>query len=324
MRQSPDQAPADRAKGHAKQGHLALGREAARWKAVAMERAKRFERIFLATDGSEQSQAAVDATITIAKSQTVKVKVAHVWNLEVHHRHGYWDVEVRSEAQKLVDATVARLLGAGVIAEPQIIRADGDHVAAALAVEAKEFGANLVVVGSRGLSDWRSLTQHSISRQLLSAVDCPVLMARARPRNDPGKVARIVMAIAGGGDVAPAARAAVAVAQPGASVVVLHVAQAMFGTEGFVYVEPADEIRETMSRACELLTDEGITVRGLVAHEGPVAKAVSGVAENWNADLIVIGSSRMGEIGSLFLGSVSHDLLQMANRAVLVAERVPA
>ena len=77
--------------------------------------AKRFERIYLATDGSEQSQAAVDATIAIAKSPTAKVKVGHVWNLEVHHRHGHWDVEVRAEAQALVDATVMRLLAAGVI-----------------------------------------------------------------------------------------------------------------------------------------------------------------------------------------------------------------
>ena len=61
-----------------------------------MDAAKRFERIFLATDGSEASKAAVDATIAIAKSPTVKVKLAHVWNLEIHHRHGQWDVEVRS------------------------------------------------------------------------------------------------------------------------------------------------------------------------------------------------------------------------------------
>ena len=65
-----------------------------------METTKRFGKIFLATDGSEQSQAAVEATIAIAKSPTLKVRVAHVWNLEVHHRHGHWDVEVRSEAEK--------------------------------------------------------------------------------------------------------------------------------------------------------------------------------------------------------------------------------
>jgi nucleotide-binding universal stress UspA family protein len=289
-----------------------------------METTKRFEKIFLATDGSEQSQAAVEATIAIAKSPSAKVRVAHVWNLEVHHRHGHWDVEVRSEAEKLVDETVRRLFHAGVIAERQIIRADSNHVAAGVAVEAKEFGADLVVVGSRGLSDWRSLTQHSISHQLLSAVDCPVLMVRGIAGGTPIKVEKILMAVAGGDDLAPAVRAAVAVAPPDSSVMVVHVAQAIFGLQGFAYVESSDEIRDTMALACRMLSDAGVTVRGMVAHQGPVAAAVAEIAKDWDADLIVVGSSRMGDIGSLFLGSVSHDLLHMTDRPVLIAERVMA
>lgn len=289
-----------------------------------MSTTKRFERILLATDGSEQSEAAVDATIAIAKSPTVKVRVAHVWNLEVHHRHGQWDVEVRSEAKKLVDATVMRLFQAGVIAESQIIRADRNHAAAAIAIEAKEFGSDLVVIGSRGLSDWHSLTQHSISHQLLCAVDCPVLIVRGLPAGTHAKASKILMAIAGGDDLAPAVRAAVAVAGPEASLMVVHVAQAIFGAQGFAYVESEDEIRETMARASTLLGDAGVKVQGMVAHQGPVAKAVAEIAKDWNADLIVIGSSRMGDVGSLFLGSVSHDLLHIADRPVLIAERVKA
>jgi nucleotide-binding universal stress UspA family protein len=289
-----------------------------------METTKRFEKILLATDGSEPSQAAVDATIAIAKSPTAKVRVAHVWNLEVHHRHGVWDVEVRSEAEKLVDVTVERLLKAGVIAEREICRADSKHVAAAIALSARDFQADLVVLGSRGLTDWQSMTKHSVSHELLCAVDCPVLIARGRSALSTGKVSKIVLAIAGGNDLAPAARAAVAVAGQGASVMVVHVAQAIVGVQGFAYVESEDEIRETMARAGELLTAASVKVHGMVAHEGPVAKAVAEIAADWNADLIVVGSSRMGDIGSLFLGSVSHDLLHMTDRPVLVAERVPA
>ncbi|HEX9094655.1 MAG TPA: universal stress protein [Candidatus Dormibacteraeota bacterium] len=287
-----------------------------------MSTTKRFERILLATDGSEASQAAVDATIAIAKSPTAKVMVAHVWNLEVHHRHGHWDIEVRSEAAKLVDAAVERVFRAGIIAEREIIRADSNHVAAAIAISAKNFGADLVVIGSRGLSDWQSLTQHSISHQLLCAVDCPMLIVRSLPAGAPSRVSKILLAIAGGDDLAPGVRAAVAVAQPGASVMVVHVAQAIFGLEGFAYLESDDEIRDTMARACGLVIDAGIEVQGMIAHEGPVAKAVAEIAEDWNADLIVIGSSRMRDLASLFLGSVSHDLLHMTDRPVLIAERV--
>lgn len=77
-----------------------------------------------------------------------------------------------------------------------------------------------------------------------------------------------------------------------------------------------------MSQACQLLLDANVNVQGMVAHEGPVAKAVAEIAADWNADLIVVGSSRMGDIGSLLLGSVSHDLLHMTDRPVLIADRV--
>jgi nucleotide-binding universal stress UspA family protein len=289
-----------------------------------MSTPKRFERILLATDGSEAAQAAVDATIAIAKSPAAKVRVAHVWNLEVHHRHGFWDVEMRNEAEKLVDVTVERLLKAGVIAEREIDRADSKHVAAAIALSARSFNADLVVLGSRGLSDWQSMTRHSVSHELLCAVDCPLLIVRGWAAGSPAKVSKIVLAIAGGDDLAPAARAAVAVAGPDASVLVVHVAQAIVGAQGFAYVESEEEIRETMSHASELLKAADVKVQGMVVHQGPVAKAVAEIAADWNADLIVVGSSRMGDIGSLFLGSVSHDLLHMTERAVLVAERVPA
>jgi nucleotide-binding universal stress UspA family protein len=286
-----------------------------------MDTKKRFERILLATDGSEQSQAAVDVAVAVASSLTATVRVAHVWNLEVHHRHGHWDVEFRSEAEKLVDASVERLFRAGVIAEREIIRADSKHVAASIAIAAKNFGADLVVIGSRGLSDWQSLTQHSVSHQMLSAVDCPLLIVRGHATGAPVRTSRILLAIAGGDDLFPAVRAAVAIARAEATVMVVHVAQAMFGAEGFAYLESGDEIRETMARVCALLSDAGLTVQGMVAHQGPVAKAVAEIANYWNADLIVVGSSRMRDIASLFLGSVSHDLLHTTDRPVLVAER---
>jgi nucleotide-binding universal stress UspA family protein len=274
-----------------------------------MSSARRFQRILLATDGSEASLAAVDATIAMAKSPTVTVRVAHVWNLEVHHRHEHRDVEVRTEAERLVDATVERLFRAGVIAEREICRADSEHVAAAIACAAKAFGADLVVIGSRGLSDWQSLTQHSAGQQMLCGLDCPVLMVRAPEIGALITRSKVLLAITNGDDLEPGVQAAVAVGSPDASVRVAHVAQSIFAHHGFAYLESGDEIRDTMAQTCKLLGDAGVKVQGVVAHQGSVTTAVAEIARDWNADVIVIGSSRMGDIGSLFLGSVSQDLL---------------
>jgi nucleotide-binding universal stress UspA family protein len=276
-----------------------------------MDRSMRFERILLATDGSEASRGAVDATIAIAKSPTARVRVAQVWNLEVHHRHEQRDGEVRSEAEKVVDATVERLFRAGVIAEREICRADSTHVAAAIACAARAFDADLVVIGSRGLSDWRSLTQHNVSAQMLCGLDCPVLIVRASPGGAPIKTSKVLLAITAGDDLEPGVWAAVAVGHPDASVMVANIAHSIYGLHGFAYLESGDEIRATMAQACKLLGEAGMNIRGVVAHHGPVTKAVADIAQDWNADVIVIGSSRMGDIGSLFLGSVSDDLLHM-------------
>jgi nucleotide-binding universal stress UspA family protein len=283
---------------------------------------RRFERILLATDGSEESRAAVDATIAIAKSPTAKVRVAQVWNLEVRHRHGQRDVEVHGEAGRLVDATVDRLFRAGVIAERDIFRADSAHVAAAIACAARAFEADLVVIGSRGLSDWQALTVQSDNSQMLCGLDCPVLIVRTSADGRSMGKWKVLLAVAAGDDLEPAVRAAASLARADTPVVVVHVAQTMSSLQRFAYLESGDEIRDTMTQACKLLADARMTAQGVVAHAGPVTKAVAEIARDANADLIVIGSSRMGDLGSLFLGSVSFDLLQTTDRPAHVAALV--
>ena len=284
-----------------------------------------FKRVVLATDGSEEADAAVDATIALVRDShsSPEVRVVHVWNLEVHHPHGHWDIEVRSEAEKLVGATVERLKAAGLRADSKILRADSEHVADAVALAAREFMADLVVLGSRGLSDWQSMFKHSVSHKVVSEIDSPVLIVRGHTDGPTGGVRRVLLAIAGGNDLGPGVRASVAAAAaPGSKVMVVHVAQAIFGPEGLAYIESHDEIQTTMAAAIRLLGEAGVPSEGTVAHAGPVAKSVAEIAEAWKADVIVIGSSRMGDLGSLVLGSVSHSLLRATGRPVLIAERV--
>ncbi len=282
-----------------------------------------FRKILLATDGSHEADVAVDAAASFAHAGSASVRAVHVWNLEVHHRHGVWDVEMRTEADSLIERTMDRLQQAGIDATGTILRADSGHVAAAIAEAAREFEADLVVVGSRGLSDWQSLVRHSVSHQLLGAVDCPVLVVRGKVPERVHDAERVLLAVAGGDDLRPAVAAAMAAAAaPGSEVLVVHVAQAVLGSQGFAYVESDEEIEQTMAQATAAFKAAGITTHELVLESGPVADVVAETAHQWQADVIVIGSSRMGDVGSLVFGSVTHGLLRAADRPVLVAERI--
>jgi nucleotide-binding universal stress UspA family protein len=277
-----------------------------------MSAVKRFRRIVLATDGSDQAQAAVDATVALGRDSYLEVAVVHVWNGEDN-----------GEARRRMAGTLYRLRAAGLVAEPKLSQASREDVASKICQAARDFDADLIVLGSRGLSDWESIYKHSVSHQVLAATDCPVLVVRSRPNGGVKGARRVLLAIAGGRDLAPGVRAAVAAAKAeGSRVMVVHVAQAIFGPTGEAYIESNEEIQATMAGAIALVEKAGIHAEGMVAHSGPVAKAIAEIAERWNADLIVVGSSRMGDVGSLLLGSVSHHLLHETDRPVLIAERV--
>jgi nucleotide-binding universal stress UspA family protein len=269
-----------------------------------MDTLKGLDKIVLATDGSQHAEAAVNATIALARGSRAEVRVVNVWNLDIRQRHCAWDVDVRSEARQLLDATVARLTAAGVRAEGAILRADSDHVAAGVVVTAKTFEADLVVVGSRGLSTWQSMLNQGISHQLLSAVDCPLLIVRSRTATA-RPPQRLLLAIACGDDLGQAARAVVAVASaPDCLVLVVHAGQFCSETE--------DGTLATIAKVIKLLEKAGISARGVVTQPGPAADVIARVADTWNVDLIVSGSSRMGDLASMVLGSVSHEQIRAA------------
>lgn len=286
-----------------------------------------FGRILFATDGSEQAQAAEAVVASFARPsraavRVAHVRVAHVWNMEVHPDHGRWAVETYREGEDLIRACIKRLRASGLDTDGEICHADSDRVASAIAASAARFDADLVVVGARGLSDWQSLIKHSVTHQLLTRLACPLLVVRGRTKATESQAKRVLVAVAGGDDIAPAVHAATAAASgPGSRVLVIHVAQTIFGAQGMAYVEPDEEIAATIKTASEMLQAAGIQVEAFVTGSGHVAHVLAETAAKWEADVIVVASSRMGDLSSIVFGSVTHELLRGTGRPVLVAER---
>jgi nucleotide-binding universal stress UspA family protein len=61
-----------------------------------------------------------------------------------------------------------------------------------------------------------------------------------------------------------------------------------------------------------------------VDREHAVGRAVADVALGWRADVVVMGSRRLAEVGAALHGSVSHDVMRLAPCPVVVAGERPA
>jgi nucleotide-binding universal stress UspA family protein len=75
----------------------------------------------------------------------------------------------------------------------------------------------------------------------------------------------------------------------------------------------------TAAAGAQRATDAGLAARPRSeSHRGAVANTILAVASELDADVIVMGTRGLAGIKSFLLGSVSHHVVQHADRAVLV------
>jgi nucleotide-binding universal stress UspA family protein len=132
-------------------------------------------RILLAIAGGEDVPHALDAAMTIARSTDAEVLVMHARYL-VTGLDSWPYVEPDEYAEQTVVKIVRRLETAGIraMAHTPIV---GTGIARAIAREARAWDADLVVVGSRRLSDLASLLSGGIDHDVMRLSDRPVLVA---------------------------------------------------------------------------------------------------------------------------------------------------
>lgn len=137
-----------------------------------------FERILLAVDGSEHSNRAKEAAAELAGRAGGEILVLHVREIDSLGRAGPISLEEPGDASDLVNHVVDDLRGRGatVRGEAHAVLASG--VAPHIIATAKGFGADVIVMGTRGMSDFSALLVGSVAHKVIHHAECPVLVTR--------------------------------------------------------------------------------------------------------------------------------------------------
>jgi nucleotide-binding universal stress UspA family protein len=138
-----------------------------------------FERILLAVDGSPHSAEAVPVAADLAFRYGGELVVFHARELDLVTGE---EVESSAEANELVDGLVRDLKDTGISARGEIVSVATGGIARAIVDASRDEHADLVVLATRGLSDWSRLLVGSVSHDVVHRASVPVLVVRGAPQ----------------------------------------------------------------------------------------------------------------------------------------------
>lgn len=137
-----------------------------------------FDVIVWATDGSANADLALDYVRKLAESGRSRVVAVHVKEIIVGRGAGPVHLD-EDELQQKIQGQVNDLKQAGIDASLRAHPAPAGHAAHITADSAREEGADLIVVGTRGLGPIAGLLLGSVTQRLLQVAPCPVLAVPA-------------------------------------------------------------------------------------------------------------------------------------------------
>ena len=287
-------------------------------------------KVLFATDGSGPANVAAEWVATLplpATSEVLVVAVASVplSMLEVQVPMEFMEATMAdaraaaTESARMLSTRYARTTTRVVEGDPRVL----------VPATAADWGADLIVVGARGLGGFARLLLGSVSTAILHGAPCPVLVVRGRPRD----LRDVVIAIDGSAHAQDTAKFLARLPLDRKTRVRLI---------GVVELEPMPRLaplaaRELVRAAIAARQEErraelekalgGIAlafeanvdrVERLIALGLP-ADEILAAAEG--ADMIAIGARGLGGLQRLLLGSVSERVLNHAPCSVLIARR---
>lgn len=285
-------------------------------------------RVLLATDGSDDAKAAVAWLRALPLPADREIMVITVVNRMVvpldPNLLGELDAALVVEARRLADDTAAELL-TGRSAIGRVAQGDPREQ---IVRSAADWGADLIVMGARGLGAVREFFLGSTSLGVARRAACPVLVCKGEPRD----IHTITVALDGSAHARralawvatlplpqPTRVQLIAVAEPehypSSAPGILR--ESLRTAVAAVEAERRAALEGELASAAELLRGRVHLVERHVMTGAPAEAVVRG-AQRQGSDLIVVGARGLGAVTRLLLGSVSESVLRHAGCPVLV------
>lgn len=286
------------------------------------------ERILVPYDFSVYSEAAAERAGWIAGKTKGRVHLLHACALPVHGLtpyeavlpNGLWDQIHASAAEHLEEIRANLAQKAGIEVTAQVTDGvPGDAIHAAT----EAFGAQLIVMGTRGRTGLEHIVLGSVAERTLRTAGCPVLAVKEGGGTDDFQ--KILVGI----DFSEPAEGALAAAvewanQFGAELHVVHAFDLPLTIiTPYEVAVPTSLLREAREAANAKL-DAAVgraraTVKNVEGHlvEAPAGPALAEEATRIGADLVVVGSRGHTGLKHLLLGSVAERTVRLAPCPVL-------
>lgn len=136
-----------------------------------------FNRILVAIDDSEYTRLVIPTAMEVARKFHAEVFVLHVAEHD-RGRAAVYSTETPAEATRLVADAVKAMIDAGLSARGEVHDVAAGHVAKNIVDTAAELRSDLIVMGSRGLSDVQGLLLGSVTHKVIQLAPVTVLVAR--------------------------------------------------------------------------------------------------------------------------------------------------
>lgn len=292
-----------------------------------------FDTLLVPIDFSSHSTKALDYAIALVKTFGGSIHLLHAYRLPFYIPtlnypnlgRDFWSA-VRDSAGRKLEEGLQKIAAAGI---EEGVDLSEMPPAQAITETAERIGADLIVMGTRGLTGLKHVLLGSVAERTIRMAPCPVMTVKDTLQvTEPARLRTILIPI----DFSECSHRALALARSlaraarPAHLILIHAYFLPLESEML-----AEQVRETLlktvsQRAAERLErmlvevqDDGVSA-DFVGYPGRPESVIVDVASDQDADLIVMGTHGQSGLAHVLVGSVAERVLRTAPCPVITVK----